>query len=90
MTMGCPFLDARSPEEARKVLREGMTDWHSGESSWAEFIDKVLGSVGGPLPDVAGNTFGITERERRIDPNPDHWSDDADKGPRVDEEPRRD
>jgi len=43
--MGCPFLDAASPEEAREVLRAGIFGWHPGEHQWREFIDKLLGSV---------------------------------------------
>jgi len=39
--IGCPFLDAVSPDVALKVLREGMADWHAGEPQWKEFIDKL-------------------------------------------------
>lgn len=45
MPIGCPFLDANTPERAREVLREGMADWHEGEAQWKEFIDKLLASL---------------------------------------------
>jgi hypothetical protein len=47
---GCPFLDANTPDRARDVLREGMADWHEGETQWKEFIDRLLGSVADAPP----------------------------------------
>jgi hypothetical protein len=38
----------------------------------------VAGVAGNPH--VAGNPFGFTERERRIDPNPGHWNDPTSAG----------
>ena len=51
MPIGCPFLDANTPERAREVLREGMADWHAGEPQWKEFIDRLLGSLPPSVPD---------------------------------------
>ena len=49
--IGCPVLDAVSPDVARKMLREGIADWHEGEPQWKEFIDKLLlASLPPPVP----------------------------------------
>ena len=53
-TVGCPFLDAASPEEAREVLRAGIAGWHPGNAKWREFIDRLLASVA-DAPPVAGH-----------------------------------
>jgi hypothetical protein len=49
-TMGCPFLDSLSIEEAREVLRAGIFGWHPGEHQWREFIDRLLAAVADAPP----------------------------------------
>jgi hypothetical protein len=52
--IGCPFLDAVSPDVARQVLREGMADWHEGEPQWKDFISRMLGASDPSLPAPEG------------------------------------
>lgn len=38
--MGCPFLEAATPAEARQVLKRGITNWHA-EPAWQEFVTEL-------------------------------------------------